>query len=96
MELVYFTLAGAMLYLASDWILRRIEQARGGEPLPQRSLVFFAIILTLSLGSFELIRRVTEPPPGLSSAPGGAAVPGAPTPPGAPDFSAPPAPAGPQ
>ena len=61
MEIVYFTLAGILLYLVSDWILSRIEQARGA-PLPHRSLVFFAIILVLTLGLFQGIQQFIPPP----------------------------------
>jgi hypothetical protein len=54
MQFVYYTLAGIVLYLLSDWILVRIEKWRGAE-LQQRSLVFFAIILVLALTSFKAI-----------------------------------------
>jgi len=54
MQFVYYTLAGIILYLLSDWILVRIEKWRGAA-LPQRSLVFFAIILVLALTSFKAI-----------------------------------------
>ena len=54
MEIVYFTLVGIGLYFASDWILDRIEIARGRR-LENRSVVFFVIILVLALASFQLI-----------------------------------------
>lgn len=60
MQLLIFTLAGAMLYLFADWLLRRLEARRGGQ-LPYRQLVFFAIILPLALVAFELIQRVAVP-----------------------------------
>lgn len=56
MEIIWFTLAAAMLYLASDWILRQIEKWRG-EPLANRSIVFFMIFLPLVLIAFELIQH---------------------------------------
>lgn len=59
MAFVYYTLAGIVLYLFSDWLLRRIEMLRG-ETLQHRSLVFFAIILVLALGSFKLIEILTS------------------------------------
>ena len=54
MQFVYYTLAAIILYLLSDWILVSIERWRGNV-LPQRSLIFFAIILVLALTSFKLI-----------------------------------------
>jgi len=54
MEMIYYTVAAVLLYLVSDRILNRIEIYRG-ERLPYRSLVFFVIILFLSLISFSLI-----------------------------------------
>ena len=56
MEILYFTLTAIILYLASDWILRRIETAVGRQ-LEHRSLIFFAILLVMALASFALIRN---------------------------------------
>ena len=56
MEMIYFTVAAVLLYLLSDWILNQIE-IRRGERLEHRSLIFFAIILVLSLVLFNLIQR---------------------------------------
>lgn len=55
MEMLYFTLAAIFLYLGSDWILNRIE-ARRGARFDNRSLIFFAIILVLSVALFNLIQ----------------------------------------
>ena len=55
MEAVYFTLVAIVLYLVSDWILDRVEVA-AGRRFEHRSLLFFAILLTLALASFALIR----------------------------------------
>jgi hypothetical protein len=55
LEIVYFTALGIGLYFLSDWILDRIERARG-ERLAHRSLFFFAIILLLALLSFQLMQ----------------------------------------
>ena len=52
--MVYFTLVGIGLYFASDWILERIETARGAR-FENRSIIFFVIILVLALASFQLI-----------------------------------------
>jgi hypothetical protein len=54
MQYVYFTIAAIFLYLGSDMILTRIEKARG-KPLPNRSVIFFAIILVLAVVSFRAI-----------------------------------------
>ncbi len=54
MQYVYFTITAIFLYLASDMILTKIE-ARRGKPLPNRSLIFFAIIMVLALVSFRVI-----------------------------------------
>ena len=58
MEILYFTLTAVLLYLAADWILRRIEAA-AGKHLKYRSLIFFAILLGMALTSFALIRNLT-------------------------------------
>ena len=54
MEIIYFTLVGIGLYFASDWILDRIESARGRQ-FENRSVIFFVIILVLSVVSFQII-----------------------------------------
>lgn len=54
MEIVYFTLVGIGLYFFSDWLLDRIEAARG-KRFENRSVVFFVIILVLAVASFQLI-----------------------------------------
>lgn len=59
MEFVYYTLAGIILYLVSDWILLRIEAAHGAQ-LEQRSLIFFAIILVLALTTFKAIEMIVS------------------------------------
>jgi len=56
-EFLWYTVAGIGLYLLSDWILVRIERVRGGA-LPNRSLIFFAIIFILAIVTFEVIQRI--------------------------------------
>ena len=56
MDAVYFALVAILLYLVADWALRRIESA-AGKTLKYRSLVFFALLLTLAMASFAIIRR---------------------------------------
>ena len=58
MQFVYFTITAVLLYVFSDWLLRKIE-AKRGEPLPNRSLIFFVIIMVLAVGSFKLIEILT-------------------------------------
>jgi len=55
-EMIYFTLAGIMLYFISDSILNQIEIMRG-ERFAHRDIIFFAIIFTLGASSFALIRH---------------------------------------
>ncbi len=54
MQYVYFTVTAVFLYLISDMILVKIEKMRG-KPLPNRSLIFFGIILVLAIVSFRII-----------------------------------------
>jgi DMSO/TMAO reductase YedYZ heme-binding membrane subunit len=58
MVFVYYTLAGLILYVLSDWILGQVEKMRG-EQFEQRSLIFFVIILVLALTSFKAIEMIT-------------------------------------
>jgi hypothetical protein len=60
-QLVYFTLVAAALYLAANWIVDRIEIAVGRR-FKYRSVLFFGILLTLALASFNLIRAYTGNP----------------------------------
>jgi len=59
MVFVYYTIAGITLYLVSDWILNRIEIARG-ERLEHRSMIFFVIIFVLAVVSFRIIEHLTS------------------------------------
>ncbi|MDH3273023.1 MAG: hypothetical protein OEM99_00640 [Gammaproteobacteria bacterium] len=58
MQIVYFTLVAAILYLGANWIVDRIEIA-AGRRFKYRSLLFFGILLTLALVSFKLISVYT-------------------------------------
>lgn len=55
MEILLFTLVAIVIYLVSDWIIRMIE-ARRGEALKQRQVIFFAVFLVLALVSFRVLR----------------------------------------
>lgn len=59
MDAVYFTLVAILLYLVADRALRAIESA-AGRTLEYRSLVFFAILLVLAMGTFTLIRSLGQ------------------------------------
>ena len=59
MQIVYFTITAILLYVFSDWLLRKIE-AKRGKPLPNRSVIFFVIILVLAVGSFKLVEVLTS------------------------------------
>jgi len=55
MEILLFTLVAIVIYLVSDWIIRMIE-ARRGEALKQRQVIFFAVFLVLALVTFRVLR----------------------------------------
>lgn len=59
MEIFYFTLTAILLYLAADWILKRMELA-AGKRFEKRSLIFFALLITMAVTSFYLIRLLTS------------------------------------
>jgi hypothetical protein len=54
-EILLFTLVAIVIYLVSDWLVRMIE-ARRGEILKQRQIIFFAVFLVLALVSFRALR----------------------------------------
>lgn len=56
MDIVYFTLTAAALYFVSDRLLEALER-RAGRRFEQRSLIFFVIILTLSMVTFSALRH---------------------------------------
>ncbi|MCP4389692.1 MAG: hypothetical protein GY802_15465 [Gammaproteobacteria bacterium] len=58
MVFIYYTLAGLILYVLSDWILGQIEKMRGAR-YEQRTLIFFVIILVLALTTFKAIELIT-------------------------------------
>jgi len=55
MDLLYFTAVAIGLYFGADWLLERLERARGRR-FENRQVVFFAIILPLALAAFWLMR----------------------------------------
>lgn len=60
MQYVYYTLAAIVLYFLSDFIVVKIEQARGKPFEEQRSLVFLLIIMTLAVSSFKIIELLVS------------------------------------
>lgn len=58
MDLVYFTAVAIGVYFGADWLLERIERARG-KRFENRQVVFFLIILPLALVSFWLVRALS-------------------------------------
>lgn len=60
MTAIYYTLAGILLYLAADWILRWLE-GRAGRVFEYRTLVFFLLLSGMALGSFAIIRVLVAP-----------------------------------
>jgi len=58
MAIIWFTLTAIALYLVSDWLLERVEIAMG-KRLEHRSIIFFAILLSLALVTFSIIQAKT-------------------------------------
>ncbi len=57
MEIVYLTIAAIALYVISDRILDAMER-RAGKRFEQRSVIFFGLMLVLSLITFAVIRSM--------------------------------------
>ena len=58
MEIILFTGVGIVLYLVTSQLLSALEKLHG-EPLPQRNIIFFVIIVALSLPTFSVMRNLT-------------------------------------
>jgi hypothetical protein len=52
-----FLVVAVVLYFASDGVLRAVEQ-RMGRRLEYRTLIFFGVLLVLTLTTFAVIRGV--------------------------------------
>ena len=63
MEIILFTGVGIVLYLLCDRLLQLLESIHG-EPIPGRNIVFFVLILALSLSAFSLMRVLLHPDEG--------------------------------
>ena len=66
MEILLFTAVGIILYVVCDRLLLFLEHLHG-EPLPQRNVVFFVLILAMSLSSFSLLRLALGPGEGTQN-----------------------------
>lgn len=55
MEVFYFTVTAILCYLIADWALKRVE-IMAERRFEHRTLIFFAMLLVLALGSFALVR----------------------------------------
>ena len=55
MQAVVFLLNAVATYLLTAWLLSVMETRRG-EPLPNRTIIFFIVFLPLILISFELLK----------------------------------------
>jgi len=60
MEIILFTGVGIVLYLLCNRLLLLLERMHG-EPIPGRNIVFFVLILALSLSTFSLMRVFLHP-----------------------------------
>jgi hypothetical protein len=56
LEALLFTVTGIVLYLVADRLVVLVER-RAGRVLQHRTLLFFALLLSLALVTFALIRR---------------------------------------
>lgn len=60
MEIILFTGIGIVLYLLCDRLLNLLEKMHG-DVLPARNVIFFGLMLTLSLSTFSLMRNLLDP-----------------------------------
>ncbi len=51
---LYYTLGAIILYGLTDWLLNRIEEARG-KRFDQRNVIFFVILFTLAMVMMSII-----------------------------------------
>jgi len=58
---IYYTLGAVLLYGITDWVLNRIEEARGRR-FAQRNVIFFIILFVLALVLMEIINPAPTPP----------------------------------
>jgi hypothetical protein len=56
-EIIIFTVVGIALYLVTVALLGLLERIHG-DPIPQRNIVFFVIIMALSFPTFSVVRAL--------------------------------------
>lgn len=59
MEILLFTVVAVALYFGADSLLRALERRRGA-PLPHRNIIYFAIILSLTLITFRILQPLLQ------------------------------------
>jgi hypothetical protein len=57
MDLLYFTVIGVGLYFFVDWLLDRVERARGAR-FKHRDAIYFGIMLAAALLTFTLVNAL--------------------------------------
>lgn len=57
-QILIMGLVVVAIYLASDWILRQVEQMRGSGFGGARPVVFFFIFFPLTLIAFQIAQRI--------------------------------------
>jgi len=59
---IYYTLGAILLYGAANWLLNRIEEARG-ERFKYRNIIFFIILFAMAMFLMEAINPPQQTPP---------------------------------
>ncbi len=59
---LYYTLGAIALYGVTDWVLNRIEEARG-KRFAQRNIIFFVILFALALILMNFVNPESVTPP---------------------------------
>jgi len=59
-ETIVFTVIGIAAYVIADRILNWMEVRRGAR-FEYRTLIFFALLLALALGAFQLVNLLLTP-----------------------------------
>lgn len=57
MDLLYFTVISVGLYFFVDWLLDRVERARGAR-FKHRDAIYFGIMLAAALLTFTLVNAL--------------------------------------
>jgi len=65
---IYYTIGAIALYMATDWLLNRIEEMRG-KRFAQRNIIFFFILFMLALILVNIINPEQPPHDSETAAP---------------------------